>query len=61
MNVLYEIHDFIAGGSILAPAGLACGIVAVLASSEMAPLWRAGMFTAIVLGTLVAAVFERQS
>jgi len=59
MKALREIHDFVAGSSIIAPAGLAIAIIAALASAAVPPIWRAGVFTVLLLGTFVAAtVFE---
>lgn len=55
MHVLREIYDFITGGSIVAPAGLACAVIAALTLHAH----RAEAFTAIVVVTFVASVFEK--
>lgn len=55
MRVLREIYDFITGGSIAAPIGLACALGAAL----LLPHWRAEAFSIIVLLSLVASTLER--
>ncbi len=55
MRVLREIYDFITGGSIVAPAGLALAVLATL----LVHAWRAEVFTVLILATFVTSTFER--
>ena len=55
MNALREIYDFITGGSIVAPVGLACAIVA----TAFAHAYRAEVLSAILVLTFVASTFEK--
>lgn len=55
MKILREIYDFVTGGSIAAPIGVACAIAAAL----FLPVWRAPAFVTLVALAFVASVFER--
>ncbi|MEO9170450.1 MAG: hypothetical protein ABI282_05185 [Candidatus Baltobacteraceae bacterium] len=55
MRVLREIYDFITGGSIAAPVGLACAVIAAVALHA----WRAEVFSAIVVLTFIASTLEK--
>ncbi|HEY5257493.1 MAG TPA: hypothetical protein VIJ12_03865 [Candidatus Baltobacteraceae bacterium] len=59
MKALREVYEFITGGSIAAPIGLFCAIVAALLTAPLPPGARAALFLAILLLTFVAATFER--
>lgn len=59
MKILHEIYDFIAGGSIAAPVGLAIAILAAIFTPHLDPTLRAGMFVTIVVLTLTAATREK--
>jgi len=59
MKVVREIYDFIAGGSIAAPVGLAIAILTTILLPHLDPAIRAGMFVAIVVLTLAAATREK--
>lgn len=59
MNALREVYDFITGGSLVSPIGLALGIAVVLATNGLPPPVRALLFATILGATLVAASFER--
>ena len=59
MKALREVYEFITGGSIAAPIGVFCAIVAALLASSAQPGARAALFLAILLLTFVAATFER--
>jgi hypothetical protein len=50
-----NVYDFITGGSVVAPIGLALAIVAAL----VLPSAREAVFVTIVAGTLVASAFEK--
>lgn len=55
MHVLREIYDFVTGGSIVAPLGLACAVLAAV----ILHAYRAEAFSAIVVITFVASTFEK--
>lgn len=55
MRVVHEIYDFITGGSIVTPVGVACAIAAAF----LLPAMRPELFVAIVALTFVAATFEK--
>lgn len=55
MRVLRSVYEFITGGSVVAPLGVALAIVAALAL----PFARAGAFVAIVACTFIASTYER--
>lgn len=57
MNILREIYDFITGGSISAPIGLAVAIVAAIVLGHGAAA--SYVFFALILMTLLAATNER--
>jgi type IV secretory pathway VirB2 component (pilin) len=59
MKVLREIYDFITGGSIAAPAGLAVAIVGVILMGGRASSAAPYVFVAIVVLTLAAASREK--
>jgi len=54
VRALRRLYDFITGGSIAAPIGLCCAIVATI----VLPAWRAPVFVALVAAAFVASVFE---
>lgn len=54
MRVVNEIYDFITGGSVVTPIGVACAIAAAF----LMPVARTETFVGIVALTLVAATFE---
>ena len=57
MKILHEVYDFIAGGSILAPIGLAIAIlgVIVMGRGTVTPY----VFVALIVLTLAAATREK--
>jgi hypothetical protein len=55
VRVLREVYDFITGGSIAAPVGLACAI----AVAVLVPAWRMPGFLGLVVVAFIASVFER--
>lgn len=57
MKILREIYDFITGGSIAAPIGLAVAIVAAIVLGHDAAA--SYVFFALILMTLLAATHER--
>jgi hypothetical protein len=57
MRVVTEVYDFITGGSIVTPIGVACAIAAAF----LLPAYRAESFVAIVALTFVASTFETPS
>jgi len=59
MNVIREIYDFITGGSVVAPVGLACAIIFALSSASMHMNDRAAWFIVIVVLTLLGATLEK--
>ena len=54
MRVVTEVYDFITGGSLVTPVGVACAIAAAF----LLPAFRAEAFVAIVALTFVASTFE---
>jgi hypothetical protein len=54
MRVVNEIYDFITGGSVVTPIGVACAIAAAF----LMPAARAETFVGIVALTFVASTFE---
>lgn len=60
MKIVREIHDFIAGGSIVAPVGVALSIAASYLIPSAAPTARAATFFLILAGTFVASAYERE-
>ncbi len=59
MKLLRELHDFVAGGSIVAPAGLAVTIAAALLATALAPALRAALVFGLILITFAASTLER--
>ena len=59
MNALREIYDFITGGSLVSPIGLALAIGVAVAGAGLPPSMRVAIFTIIIVTTFVAASFER--
>ncbi|HEY8322086.1 MAG TPA: hypothetical protein VIG46_09895 [Candidatus Baltobacteraceae bacterium] len=59
MKVVHEIYDFVAGGSIAAPVGLAIAILTAVFAPHLDPTVRAATFVAIVVLTLAAATREK--
>ena len=55
MNALREVYDFVAGGSIVAPIGLACAIIA----GSLLHAYRPEVLTAILVLTLAASCYEK--
>lgn len=58
MNALREIYDFITGGSIAAPVGMAVACATLLVPA-LAPGTRAIVFVGVLVLTLVLASYER--
>lgn len=54
MRVVNEIYDFITGGSVITPIGVACAIAAAF----LMPAFRAETFVGIVAMTFIASTFE---
>lgn len=54
MRVVNEIYDFITGGSVVTPVGVACAIAAAF----LLPAFRAETFVGIIAVTFVASTFE---
>ena len=60
MKLLREIYDFITGGSIVAPAGLAVAIVlARILAGHISPSQLGGAFLGTLLLTFFASTLER--
>ncbi len=59
MKVLREIYDFITGGSIVAPIGLAVAIVVVIATRSNPGILPGGIFVALIILTLALASREK--
>jgi hypothetical protein len=55
VRVLREIYDFVTGGSIVAPVGLACAVIAAM----LVPQAREAVFLSVLAATFVASTFER--
>ncbi len=55
MRLVNEIYDFITGGSVVTPIGVACAIAAAF----LMPAFRAEIFVAIVALTFGASTFEK--
>jgi hypothetical protein len=55
MSGLRRVYDFVTGGSVAAPIGLVCAIVA----AATLPAWRAAALVLIIALALTGAVFER--
>lgn len=55
MRALHEIYDFITGGSIVTPFGVAAAILAAF----LVPAWGAQLFIVLVAATFLAAAFEK--
>ena len=55
MNALREIYDFITGGSVAAPIGLACAI----AAATLVPDYRGETLSAILVLTFIASAYEK--
>lgn len=54
MRVVIEIYDFITGGSVVTPIGVACAVTAAF----LMPVFRAETFVGIVALTFIASTFE---
>ncbi len=54
MRVATEVYDFITGGSLVTPVGVACAIAAAF----LLPAYRAETFVGIIALTFVASTFE---
>lgn len=54
MRVVTEVYDFITGGSLVTPVGVACAIAAAF----LLPGHRAEAFVSIVALTFIASTFE---
>lgn len=59
MKALRELHDFIAGGSIVAPVGLVVALGVGAATAGLDPAMRTSLFFCVLVGTFVASAFER--
>lgn len=57
MRVVNEIYDFITGGSIAAPVGVALAILAAF----FLPAYRTETFLSLAALTFIAATFEKPS
>lgn len=55
MRVVNEMYNFITGGSVVTPVGVACAIAAAF----LLPASRAELFVAIIALTFVASTFEK--
>ncbi len=55
MHALREAYDFITGGSVAAPAGLACAIIA----TTLAHVYRGEILGVILVVTFVASTLEK--
>lgn len=55
MRVLREIYDFITGGSIASPIGVACAIVA----GSVLHAFRGEAVSAILVITFIASAYEK--
>ena len=59
MKVAAKIYDFIAGGSVAAPIGLAAALAVAYFGAALAPGTRALSFFATLLLTFFASTLER--
>ena len=55
MHVLRNVYDFITGGSVVSPIGVACAIVA----GSLMHTFRAEAVSAILVLTFVASTYEK--
>lgn len=58
MKALREIHDFVAGGSIVAPVGLILALGVGAGTAGLEPAIRISLFFCVLVGTFVASAFE---
>lgn len=59
MKVFHEVHDFVAGGSWVALAGVATALVVGALTGAMPAPARAALVFGTILVTFVASTFER--
>jgi hypothetical protein len=59
MKTLANIYDFVAGGSIVAPIGLALAVAAAYFGGALQPSLRAAVFLGILVLTFFASTLER--
>ncbi len=59
MKVLYEIYDFITGGSIVTPIGVAVTIIMLVLTHGQPGVVRGCAMVAMISVTLGAALYER--
>jgi hypothetical protein len=60
MKALREIYDFVTGGSIVAPIGVAVTIAATLATQTAPPSARAAILLGLTVCTFAASTLERE-
>jgi hypothetical protein len=62
VRIAREVYDFVTGGSVAAPAGLAAALIVAHFSAALAPGLRAALFVAVLLlGFVASAAVERAS
>lgn len=61
MKLLREIHDFVAGGSIVAPIGVACALVLGIVTVGIDPGARATIVLTVTVLTFVGSTLERSA
>ena len=59
MKILNEIYDFVAGGSVVAPIGLAVALLIAHFGAGLAPAVLASTFFGCLLLTFFASTLER--
>lgn len=59
MKMLYEIYDFITGGSIITPIGVAVTVIMLVLTHGLPDVVRGGCMVALICITLGAALYER--
>lgn len=58
MKQLAALYDFITGGSVAAPIGVAAAFWVAFATANLPPAARAAAFCATVLAGFIASAFE---
>jgi hypothetical protein len=59
MKALRSVYDFVTGGSIVAPAGLALAVGGALAVRPLGAAVQAGVLLGMLLAAFVASTIER--
>ena len=59
MKAVREIYDFITGGSIASPIGLALAIAITIFDAGLPVILRGAFFAGIIIASLAVTTFER--